>query len=53
MTTVKTKKYLNDLLEKNYDAQHGCTNASEVTEHVQLKRWLPNKEQDVLSLPPY
>ena len=36
---VKTEKYLNSLLEKTYDAQRGYANASEVTEHVDLKRW--------------
>jgi uncharacterized protein (TIGR02284 family) len=40
METVKTEKYLNSLLEKTYDAQRGYANAAEVTEHVQLKRWL-------------
>jgi uncharacterized protein (TIGR02284 family) len=40
MTIVKTEKYLNDLLEKTYDAQRGYSNAAEVTNHVQLKRWL-------------
>ncbi|AGC75598.1 uncharacterized protein (TIGR02284 family) [Nonlabens dokdonensis] len=40
METIKTEKYLNDLLEKTYDAQRGYANAAEVTEHVQLKRWL-------------
>jgi uncharacterized protein (TIGR02284 family) len=40
MTTVKTKRYLNALLEKTYDAQRGYSNAAEVTNHVQLKRWL-------------
>lgn len=40
METVKTEKYLNDLLEKTYDAQRGYANAAEVTDHVQLKRWL-------------
>ncbi|GAK76352.1 hypothetical protein JCM19275_3589 [Nonlabens ulvanivorans] len=38
-TTVQTEKYLNDLLEKTYDAQRGYANAAEITEHVQLKRW--------------
>ncbi|MEN8815638.1 MAG: PA2169 family four-helix-bundle protein [Nonlabens sp.] len=40
MESVKTEKYLNALLEKTYDAQRGYANAAEVTEHVQLKRWL-------------
>jgi len=40
MDTVRTEKYLNDLLEKTYDAQRGCANAAEVTKNVQLKRWL-------------
>lgn len=40
MENVKTEKYLNSLLEKTYDAQRGYANAAEVTEHVQLKRWL-------------
>lgn len=40
MGTVKTEKYLNSLLEKTYDAQRGYANAAEVTDHVQLKRWL-------------
>lgn len=38
-TTVKTEQYLNDLLEKTYDAQRGYANAAEITEHAQLKRW--------------
>ncbi|WP_124981844.1 ferritin-like domain-containing protein [Nonlabens xiamenensis] len=40
METVKTEKYLNDLLEKTYDAERGYASAAEATEHVQLKRWL-------------
>ena len=47
MENVKTEKYLNSLLEKTYDAQRGYANAAEVTEHVQLKRWLA---QDVQNL---
>ncbi len=43
METIKTEKYLNDLLEKTYDAQRGYANAAEVTEHVQLKRWLAHQ----------
>lgn len=38
-TEVATDNYLNDLLEKTYDAQRGYANAAEITEHVQLKRW--------------
>lgn len=40
MDSVKTEKFLNSLLEKTYDAQRGYANAAEVTDHVQLKRWL-------------
>ncbi|QJP33213.1 PA2169 family four-helix-bundle protein [Nonlabens sp. Ci31] len=40
MDTVRTEKYLNDLLEKTYDAQRGYAYAAEVINHVQLKRWL-------------
>ncbi|MGJ8684900.1 MAG: ferritin-like domain-containing protein [Nonlabens sp.] len=36
---VKTEQYLNDLLEKTYDAQRGYANAAEITNHVELKRW--------------
>lgn len=43
MKTVKTEKYLNDLLEKTYDAQRGYANAAEVSNHVQLKRWLAHQ----------
>lgn len=38
-SNVKTEKYLNSILEKTYDAQRGYANASEVTNHVDLKRW--------------
>ena len=37
---VNTEKYLNSILAKTYDAQRGYANASEVTQHVDLKRWL-------------
>jgi uncharacterized protein (TIGR02284 family) len=40
MENVKTKTYLNDILEKTYDAQRGYKNAAENTNHVQLKKWL-------------
>ncbi|WP_194850128.1 ferritin-like domain-containing protein [Nonlabens antarcticus] len=36
---VNTQKYLNNILEKTYDAQRGYANAAEVTDHVDLKRW--------------
>jgi len=36
---VNTEKYLQSILEKTYDAQRGYSNAAEVSEHVQLKRW--------------
>jgi len=36
---VKTEQYLQSILEKTYDAQRGYSNAAEITEHVQLKRW--------------
>jgi uncharacterized protein (TIGR02284 family) len=38
-TKVNTEKYLQSILEKTYDAQRGYANASEVTDHVDLKRW--------------
>jgi uncharacterized protein (TIGR02284 family) len=38
-TNVNTEKYLQSILEKTYDAQRGYANASEVTDHVDLKRW--------------
>lgn len=36
----ETADKLNELLEKNYDAERGYANAAEATEHVELKRWL-------------
>ncbi len=38
-SNLATETYLNNLLEKTYDAQRGYANAAEITEHVQLKRW--------------
>ena len=37
---IKTEEYLNSILEKTYDAERGYANAAEVTNHVDLKRWL-------------
>jgi uncharacterized protein (TIGR02284 family) len=39
MESIKTEEYLNNLLQKTYDAQRGYANAAEVTNHVDLKRW--------------
>ena len=39
-THINTEKYLQSILEKTYDAIRGYGNAAEVTDHVDLKRWL-------------
>ncbi len=36
---VNTEELLQSILEKTYDAQRGYSNAAEVTNHVELKRW--------------
>ncbi len=36
---VNTEELLQSILEKTYDAQRGYSNAAEVTDNVQLKRW--------------
>ncbi|ALM21831.1 hypothetical protein AAT17_11585 [Nonlabens sp. MIC269] len=43
--TVKTENYLNNLIEKSYDAQHGYENAAEVVDNVQLKKWFISQAQ--------
>lgn len=43
MEHVKTEEYLNEILEKNYDAARGYLDAATNVKNVHLKRWLTER----------